>query len=122
MKKAFTLVEILVVLIIIGALLALVVPNAFKAINEANKRNCAANLRNVDSAIQLCYTQTRNWASCDTLAELTAGNYLEATPSCPFSTAYAVIENPAGGQGYVSEKSTHFADWPVITTHVGVTN
>ena len=113
MKKAFTLVELLVVLVIIGVLIGLILPNTLKAIRQANNKECASNLRTIDTAIQMCYTDKRDWTQCDTIAELTTGKYLEQAPICPFTIAYAIEDSPAGVAGAkISIKTTHFETWP----------
>ncbi|MDD3375698.1 MAG: prepilin-type N-terminal cleavage/methylation domain-containing protein [Candidatus Omnitrophica bacterium] len=60
-RHGFTLVEILVVLVVIGILISLVIPNALRAIDIANTRSCANNIRTLDSAIQLHFAQNRTW-------------------------------------------------------------
>lgn len=121
-KKGFTLVEILVVLVVIGTLVALLIPNAMKAIEVANVRSCANNIRTINSAISLCYAdQSRIWTNCDTLAEL-----------CPFLPSEAcangasVMTCPYKGTKYLDtdlltdantgaisfDKSKHFTTYP----------
>lgn len=114
MKKAFTLVEILIVLVVIGIILAVVLPNTLRAIQTANIRDTAATLRSIDTAINVCYAQTRTWASCDTILELTGATppYLDAVPTnSPFGVVYAI---EASGGGFRSIKTTHFANWPAL--------
>ncbi len=100
--KGFTLVELLVVLVIIGILVALILPNALKAIKEANKRECSSNIRAINTAIQMYYTATRTWPTLAQLAPVGAGNdpYLEndTLPVCPFGAAYVLVAGPGGGQ------------------------
>ena len=123
-KKGFTLIELLVVLVVIGILVGLILPNTLRAIQAANEKECASNIRAVDTAFQLCYTQRRNWADCDTIAELLAPvgggtPYLDQAPVCPFAVAYT----PAGGavQGFQIDKAPHFAPWPPRgNRHVGL--
>jgi prepilin-type N-terminal cleavage/methylation domain-containing protein len=48
--KAFTLVEIMIVVLIIGLLLAIAVPNFMRARSRAQQRTCISNLRQIDQA------------------------------------------------------------------------
>ena len=118
MKKGFTLIELLVVLVVVGILIALILPNTLKAIRQANNKECASNLRSVDTAIQLCYSETRAWSSCDTIAKLVTGKYLENTPACPFNVGYSLITNADGSIS--SDKTAHFSIWPARSvSHIG---
>jgi general secretion pathway protein G len=117
-KKGFTLIELLVVLVVIGVLIGLILPNTLKAIKQANNKECASNLRSIDTALQMCYSEHRDWDVCQTVAQLTEGHYLDTAPVCPFGTDYA-IETPDDG-GRQSVKTTHFNPWPATgNDHVG---
>ena len=115
MKKGFTLIELLIVLVIIGIIIGLILPNTLRAIQEANERECASNIRAINTSIQLCYTSTRDWAQCDTIAELIAvppsgQPYLDQSPVCPFAVAYSIIGDNQKGFGV--DTTAHFANWP----------
>ena len=121
MRKAFTLVELLVVLIILGVLTSLILPNALRAIQQANVRVCATNIRNVDTACQMCFSETRRWVDCDTMQEVRAffpdedGDGVGDTPICPLTNGtYAVVQDAASG-GYRADRTGHFSaagSWP----------
>src|SRR5213078_609354 len=51
-KAAFTLVEIMIVVAIIGLLAGIAIPNFIKARETARKNACINNLRLIDAAIQ----------------------------------------------------------------------
>ena len=118
MKKGFTLIELLIVLVIIGIIVGLILPNTLRAIQEANERECASNIRAVNTAIQLCYTSTRDWSKCDSFAELqvvdarSGQKYLDQTPVCPFGVAYTFLSDSSSHAGVEMKSDDHFATWP----------
>lgn len=89
-KKGFTLVEIMIVVLIIGILLAIAVPNFMKARDTSRAKTCIANLRQIDAAkeqaamdLKLADTAT------PTQAQLTP-DYVKAWPSCPSAGTYTI--------------------------------
>jgi prepilin-type N-terminal cleavage/methylation domain-containing protein len=113
-KKGFTLVELLVVLVVIGVIAGLILPNTLRAIEEANERECISNLRSIDAAIKLCYATVMDATQCDTMAELNGGTgqFLETVPVCPFSVNYAIAAATDAVVPTTVTKNTHFASWP----------
>ena len=89
----FTLVEIMIVVLIIGILLAIAIPNFVQARESARAKACTGNLKQIDSASQQ-YAMDAKLSSTSSVTggvgTLVTGSYLRATPSCPENGTYAV--------------------------------
>lgn len=66
MRKGFTLVEIMIVVLIIGILLAIAVPNWFRAREHSRARECVMTLRQIDAAKEFMAQEMNlpNGAAC----------------------------------------------------------
>ncbi len=73
-ESGFTLIEILAVTAIIGILAAIAVPAFLSEQSKGYDANAKSNARNVVSAVDSCFTETRDYTSCDSTAELLAVN------------------------------------------------
>lgn len=120
--KGFTLVEVLFVVVIIGILLGLLIPNAMKAITAAETRECAANIRAINTAIQMCMAEKRNATLCQDEANF--GSYLPAgktmaTILCPITNAgYTVLAaNPPDHPFPYVDETAHFATGNYPNSH-----
>lgn len=91
-NRAFTLVEIMIVVLIIGILMAIAVPNFVKARESSRRNTCIANLKQVDSAKeQWAMDQRKNAGDACALTDLVGtAAYLKANPTCPSGGTYTV--------------------------------
>jgi prepilin-type N-terminal cleavage/methylation domain-containing protein len=84
----FTLVELLVVVMILGALAAVAVPRIGESANKAKIRACETNVDLINAQIELYYAQEGMWPR--RLNQITEDpNYFpDGEPECAFGTAY----------------------------------
>lgn len=92
-RKGFTLVELLVVVLILGALAAIAVPRIIGGATNAKINACKTNVDLLNSQIELYYINTGAYPT--SLSALTSdANYFDAddVPTCPFgATDYPYV-------------------------------
>ena len=91
-RKGFTLIEILIVVLIIGILLAIAIPNFVKARATSRTKACISNMRMIDSAKQQ-WAMDNNQPGTAVPAVADVLNYISsaAMPTCPEgATPYTV--------------------------------
>ena len=91
-RHGFTLVEIMIVVLIIGILLAIAVPNFIKARESSRTKSCIANLKQIDSAKEQ-YAMDNKLNDADPIpagALWAVGGYIKSEPECPSGGAYTV--------------------------------
>jgi prepilin-type N-terminal cleavage/methylation domain-containing protein len=93
-QKGFTLVEIMIVVLIIGILMAIAVPNFIKARQNSQDRTCIANLRQIESAKEQWAMETGGGASATpTQAQLVGDattGFIKVWPTCPTNGTYTI--------------------------------
>lgn len=91
-QKGFTLVELMVVVVIIGVLVAIAIPIYNLVTARAEEGACQANLRMIDGAIQQYYMNNSTAAANSvTMADL--AGYFQEAPVCPSNNAAYTITN-----------------------------
>lgn len=123
-KRGFTLVEILIVVVILGILAAIVVPQFTQASTEAKQNSLCSNLQSIRSQIQLYKVQHNDNDPClatfenqmiyctdiagdcagtpskERTGDYIYGPYLERIPDNPFTNESTVVDmstTPAAG-------------------------
>jgi len=105
-SKGFTLVELMVVLLIIGILVAIAIPVYNTTQKNAKEKACRANIRTIEGAVSQYHSEHKKWppeGSINGTHELK--DYLKEIPTCPFDTDdepsyYLVGENGTVSCGY----------------------
>src|SRR2546425_10329927 len=89
-RRGFTLVEIMIVVLIIGILLAIAVPNFIKARETSRSKSCVANLKQIEAAKEQWAMDNKQGASATPADTDLYGttNYCKNTPSCPSGGSY----------------------------------
>ena len=103
-KNAFTLIEILAVVVILGILAVIVVPRVLASSSTAKTNACYQNKASINTAVERWYFENGTWplaALTDIAADV---NYFpDGIPVCPVdSTAYAlnVVSNRVTGHAH----------------------
>ncbi len=121
LRRAFTLVEVLIVVIVLGILAAIVVPQFSSASDDANTSALKTNLQSIRAQLELYKLQHNS--SYPTLASFTAqmtagtdadgaagtdfGPYLMTVPTNPFTNVNTVTDEAAGaGKGWYYNEDT----------------
>lgn len=116
-KRGFTLVEILIVVIILGILAAIVIPQFTSASTEARENSLRSQLQTLRSQIELYKLQhgdavpdlITSWApltGTTTFGGNTYGPYLQTVPANPLNNSSTVAAAPAAGVGFVYNATT----------------
>jgi prepilin-type N-terminal cleavage/methylation domain-containing protein len=89
-KKGVTLIELLIVVVILGALAFVAVPRLTQTSQNAKENACSTNLDVINSQIELYYLQSDAYPS--DIAQITENltYFPDGAPSCPLGGTYSL--------------------------------
>ena len=110
-RKAFTLVEILIVVVILGILAAIVVPQFTNATQDAQAGNLKAQIKSLQNQAEL-FNARNNGAypdfATDGWTTMISGNYIKTPPQNPASPAADNTTVSVGASGTGSATTAWF--------------
>ena len=81
--KAFTLVELMIVVLILGALAAIAVPRIMGGSAAAKANGCKTNIDMINSQIELYYSNTSSWPATLDVVTGDTNYFPDGAPTCP---------------------------------------
>ena len=89
-RRAFTLVEIMIVVLIIGILMAIAVPNFINARETSRRNSCIANLKEIDSAKEEFAMEGMLDTGATVAQTDLVPTYIKSFPTCPGGGTYTI--------------------------------
>lgn len=88
-RKGLTLIELLIVVIILGALAAIAIPRMSENSANAKHRACQANIATMNTQIEAYYSNLGTWPVFDDLV-VDANYFPDLRPVCPAGGTYTM--------------------------------
>ena len=104
-SAGFTLTELMFVVLVIGVLVAIVLPVLAQSASHAERKTCYANQRTIEGTVMVWQVDTSS-QTVTALAGvvnashlLISGNYITRPPSCPSAPDPVDPQNPTAAEG-----------------------
>lgn len=92
-KRGITLVELLIVVMILGALAAIALPRISQSASNARQRACDTNVSLINSAIEMYYVDTGSYPAALTNVTNNTTYFPDGAPVCPLGGTYTMNAN-----------------------------
>ena len=97
--RGSTLVELLVVMTVMGALLSIGMPNYLSYTEQGREAQCASNRHSLESAERACALDNMG-KPCLSAKKLASSGYMDARPTCASGGKYIWIVSKAADPAY----------------------
>jgi type II secretion system protein G len=87
-RKGLTLIELLIVVIILGALAAIAIPRITTSTSDAKANACSTNIDTLNTAIEMYHIDHDAWPTALSDVDANTDYFPDGEPSCPFGTTY----------------------------------
>ena len=121
MKKGFTLVDLLVVIILVAVLVAIALPRYMDAVYRGKVAACKQNISDLNTAIQAYQAKSSTAAFPADVAALVTEGFMDVAPICPFATAYTcdtLVSASGETTACFVAADEHFTNWKTSTEHL----
>ena len=88
-KRGLTLIELLIVVIILGALAAIAIPRIATSANTAKANACTTNVDTLNTSIEVYNMDKGSYPSALTTLTADTNYFPDGAPACPYGTAYS---------------------------------
>lgn len=88
-KKGLTLIELLIVIIVLGALVAIAIPRITNASFNAKKNVCNTNVNTLNTSMEVYNNNKGAYPTTLTLLTGDTNYFPDGAPTCPFGSSYS---------------------------------